>query len=194
MRSLCLSPQNYNNMQMTNVLIECDCHARGNYAAHLHTSPTRAQPNISFARVPLPSLFPVSRMNDTDEMRCPPFDVTFTRRFVEWSRTSGMEGKGTTAWMEMLFFWIQIQQLGNFFSFMTWQLHRRGAKIHKNANYVRANKIICHRVPSEKLVLSLVLLLPSSWSNWQSFSWYQNENFMYIFGIRWDAAVDSWPI
>lgn len=52
MRSLCPSPQNYNNMQMTNVLIECDCHARGNYAAHLHTSPTRAQPNISFARVP----------------------------------------------------------------------------------------------------------------------------------------------
>lgn len=58
MRSLCPSPQNYNNMQMTNVLIECDCHARGNYAAHLHTSPTRAQPNISFARVPLTQPLP----------------------------------------------------------------------------------------------------------------------------------------
>lgn len=60
------------NMQMTNVLIECDCHARGNYAAHRnrHPSPCPKNPpqfihhhhqlrrwhailNISFALVPI---------------------------------------------------------------------------------------------------------------------------------------------
>lgn len=142
MRSLCPSSQNYNNMQMTNVLIECDCHARGNYAAHLHTSPTRAQPNISFARVPL---YPASSLSREWMMlmRCDAHHLVSHLPGVLLNDPEHQEWKGKGPQLGWRCYSFEYKFI--FFPSMTWQLHRRGAKIRENANYVRANKIICHR-------------------------------------------------
>lgn len=77
-------------MQMTNVLIECDCHARGNYAGHLHLksqsarwippTPTNSNPWTYPSHLYPPSSW---NMDDVDEMRCPPFGFTFTGRYAD---------------------------------------------------------------------------------------------------------------
>lgn len=135
-------------------------------------SPAR---NISFALVPICGWQRLLLLDflkyEVDEMRCPPFGFSFTACFAEW-------WSGTCLWKIMGkrcvgngWNWARIPPNKRSFP---WHdiIQKKRAKNRVNANYVRANKIICHcHFLSIFFFFFLVVVAGSSWSYGSRIGW-----------------------